>query len=62
MNIKNKAVGFRENIKKHGLLFQYNIRADPLLGVVYVAFIQIPCSCSECLRKIASTWNRSQDK
>ena len=33
MNIKKKAVGFKKNIKKHGLLFHYNIRADTLLGI-----------------------------
>ena len=27
MNIKKKAVGFRKNIKKDGLIFHYNIRA-----------------------------------
>ena len=28
----------------------------------YVAVIQISCTYSECLRKLASTWNRSKDK
>ena len=27
MNIKKKAVGFQKNIKKHGSLLNYNIRA-----------------------------------
>ena len=62
MNINNKDVGFKKNINKHGLIFQSNIRSDPLLGICYVAVIQIPRSCSECLRKLTSPWNISQDK
>ena len=52
MNIKGKAVGFKNNIKKHGLVFHFNIRADPMLGIGYVAIIRIPCSCSGYLRKL----------
>ena len=37
MNIRERAVGFRKNIQKHGLIFHYNIRADSLLGIDYVA-------------------------
>ena len=33
-----------------------------MLGIGYVSIRQIKCSCSEFLRKIASTWNISQDK
>ena len=62
MNIKTKDACFKKNIKKHGLYFHYNIREYPLLGIVYVAVRRIPYSCSECLRKISSPHNRSQDK
>ena len=62
MNIKKKAVCFKKIIKKHGLLFHYNIIADHSLGICYVDIRQIPCSCSSCVRKLASLWNRSQDK
>ena len=58
----NKAVGFKKNIKKHGLIFHYSIRADPFLGVGYVAVRQITCSCSVCLSKLYFSWNRSQYK
>ena len=47
-NIKKKYAGLRKNINKHGLVFHYNIRPDNLLGIGYVAVIQVPCSCSEC--------------
>ena len=53
MNINKKYVGFKKNIKKHGLLFHYNIRAYPLLGIGFVGVRRIPCSCSELLRKLA---------
>ena len=42
MNIKNKYVGFKKNINNRGSLFQYNIRADTLLGVGYVDVRRIP--------------------
>ena len=45
MNIKKKAVGFKKNIKKYGLPFQYNIRADSMLGIIYVSVGRIPCIC-----------------
>ena len=45
MNIKKKAVGIKKNIDKHGLLFHYNIREDPLLGIGYVSIRWITCSC-----------------
>ena len=62
INAKKKSVGFNKNIKKHGLLFHYNIRAYTLLGIFYVYVRSILCICSECLRKLASTWNRIQYK
>ena len=52
MNIKKKTVGFKKNIKNYGMGFHYNIRTDPMLGIIYVGFRQIPCSCSACLRKL----------
>ena len=62
MSIKKKYVNFRKNINKHGLVFHYNIRADPMLGMGYVSVRRIPCSFSVCLRKLDSRWNRRQDK
>ena len=32
------------------------------MDIGYVYFIQVTCICSSCLRKLASPWNRSQDK
>ena len=37
MNIKKNVVGFKNNIKNHGLLFYWNIIADTLLRVGYVS-------------------------
>ena len=61
MNIKGKTVGFKKNVKKNGLVRHYNLRADPLLGIGYVAVKQIPCSCSAGLIKLDSPWIISQD-
>ena len=52
MNIKIKAVGFKKNTKKHGLLSRYNIISYLLLGIGYVSVKWIPYSCSECLSKM----------
>ena len=60
MNIKKKTVGFKKNIKKCGYTFHYNIREDPVLGVVYVAVRRIPCNFYACLSKLYSTWYRRQ--
>ena len=38
MNINKKAVCFSKGIEKHGVLFNYNIRADTLLVIGYDAF------------------------
>ena len=62
MNIKEKAVGFKKNMKTHGLPFHCNIRAYPLLGIHYVAVIRKPCRCSACLRKLIYLWKISQDQ
>ena len=42
--------------------FHYYIITYPLFGIRYVPVRRIPCSCSVCGRKLASLWNRSQDK
>ena len=33
-----------------------------MLGIGYVAVRHIPGICYACLRKLASSWNRRQDK
>ena len=60
MNIKKKSVGFKNNIRYHGLDFHYNIRADTMLGIDYICVRQIICSCSAYLRKLDSPWNIRQ--
>ena len=47
INMKKEDVGFKNNIKKHGLTFHYNIKADPMLSIGYVSAIWTPCRCSE---------------
>ena len=49
-----KVVVPKKNIKKYCLIFHYNIRAYPMLGIGYVAVIWIPFICSACLRKMYS--------
>ena len=63
MNTKKKLlVSIIIIIIKYVLIFHYNIKADPMLGIGYVAVIWIPCSCSECLSKVSSTFNIRQDR
>ena len=62
MNIKKLAIGFKKAIKKHGLPFHYNIKSYTFGGIGYISVRSITCICSGCLRKLASPWNRSQDK
>ena len=62
MNIKKTYIDFQVNIKKHGLISHYNIIAYPLLCIDDIYVRQIPCSCSEYLRKLDYPRNRSQDK
>ena len=50
--ILRKAIGFKKNINKHGLTLQYNIRADHMLDISYVAVVCMKCICSECLSKL----------
>ena len=59
---QEKNVGFKRKIKKHGLIFHCNIRADPMLGLGYFFVRQIPYSCYECLRKLYYPLNRRQDQ
>ena len=62
MNILKRAIVFKKNINKHGLLFHYNIRTDTFSGIGYFDVSWIPCSCLVCLRKLYNPWNRSQGK
>ena len=59
---QEKAFDLNKNIKRHGLIFHYNIRSDNALGIGYFAVIWIPCMCSACLSKLYYPWNRRQDK
>ena len=34
MNMKEKALGFKRNIRQHGLISHYNIRSDPFCVLV----------------------------
>ena len=61
MNMDRKAVGFKNNINNNGLTFQNNIRAGLMLVIGFVDSRQIPCSCSDCLRKMAPPCNIIQD-
>ena len=62
MTVKKEDIGFRKNIKKHGLIFHYNIRVDPMLGIGYVAVRRIRCIYYACLSKLSSAWNRIKHK
>ena len=45
MNIKKKC-WFQENGKRHGLIFNYNIKSDTFLVIGYIDIRCIPCRCS----------------
>ena len=62
IKIKKRTFGFKKNTKKHDLIFNYNIREDPMLGIIYVDIICIPCIYYVCLRKMVYPWNRRQYK
>ena len=57
---RKKAVVLKNNIKKYGLLFLYNIRADTLLGIGYVDSRWVPYLYSKWLSKRDSPCNISQ--
>ena len=61
MNIKKKN-WFQEVYLKARFYFRHNIRVNTMLGVGCVCVIWIPCSCSECLRKLDYPKNRRQYK
>ena len=50
MNIKKIYVGFKNNVKTHGLPFHYTISTYHMLGVGYVDVRWIPCIWYACLR------------
>ena len=62
MNIKKKAVGLKNNIKKHGFIFYHNIIVDPMLGIGYITVRWISCINYVCLRDLDYPWNSRQDK
>ena len=61
MNIKKTYVGLKKNIFNRGFISHYNIRADPMFSIGYVAVRQITCSCCACLRQMDSPCNTKQD-
>ena len=62
MNIRKKADNLEKNMNKYDLIFHYNIKEYPLLGIGYVAVVSMTCTFSACLKKITDPWNRIQDK
>ena len=59
--IQKETVGFIKSKKKHGLNSHYHIRADPMLGVGYVAVRRIPCYCKGCIDKLKIKWSSIHD-
>ena len=57
-----KTFCLKKNIRNHGFIFQYNIRADPMLGICYAFVRWIPYIYSSCLRKMYYPCNIRQDK
>ena len=57
-NISKKAVGwiFYKGQKGNGIRHHYNLRADPALGLDYVAIRRIPCMCDACVQQLKQPW------
>ena len=56
--LSKKAVGWI-NIKGQngdGIRHHYNLRADPALGIDYVAVRRIPCMCDACEKQLKQPW------
>ena len=45
--MKKKSVGFKKNIKKHYLLFHFNIRADPCWVLVMMTLYRYHVAVNE---------------
>mmetsp|Transcript_22912 Transcript_22912/g.76909 ORF Transcript_22912/g.76909 Transcript_22912/m.76909 type:complete len:368 (+) Transcript_22912:205-1308(+) len=45
-----------------GLMNQYNMRADPDLGIGYIALRRAPCVCAPCLEQLKKPWVPSEPK
>ena len=44
-----KGINFKKG-KRNGILFMYNIRCDPDLGVGKATVRRIPCACNFCIK------------
>ena len=45
-----------QNEKKNGIQHHYNFRADPSIGLGFVAARRIPCFCTACQDQLKSSW------
>lgn len=57
-NIFKKAVGWISTKGQigDGIRHHYNFRADPALGIDYVAVRRIPCMCDACVEQLKQPW------
>ena len=47
--------------KRNGIQCHYNFRADPALGLGYVAVRRIPCACNACVSQLKEPWLLKKD-
>ena len=48
------------NQKGNGIQHHYNFRADPALGVGFIAVRRIPCMCEGCITQLNSAWKANK--
>ena len=49
-----------KNQKGNGIRHHHNFRADPVLGVGFIAARRIPCMCEGCLQQLQKPWLKNK--
>ena len=56
-NISKVTKGWiKDTFKGNGVQHHYNFRADPVLGLGYIAVRRIPCMCDSCAQQLDKSW------
>ena len=58
-NLCKRTKGWKKQVhnqKGNGIQYHYNFRADPVLGLGYIAVRRIPCACHACIDQLNKPW------
>ena len=60
-NLTKKTKGWKKisNQKYNGIQHHYNFRADPVLGLGFLAVRRIPCACEACIIQLKKPWKKN---